>query len=163
MKYAAEAIMSMSQIQIRELEKTGSFLLDFGSDRGDFILNTNDVEIYAEDIPGWKVANSGALTVALDITITDKLRDEGIAREIVNRIQNLRKEKKFEVTDKISVRIKDHKKINTAIINNLDYIRAEILADTFEIVNEINGKEVEIEVEEGVKTMVEIDRIKQLN
>jgi isoleucyl-tRNA synthetase len=101
--------------------------------------------------------------VALDITITEKLRDEGIAREIVNRIQNLRKENKFEVTDRIEVKVKNHPKINSAIINNLDYIRAEILANKFEIVNEINENGVEIEVDEEIKTMVEIDRVKQLN
>ena len=92
-----------------------------------------------------------------------KLREEGIAREIVNRIQNLRKENKFEVTDRIEVRVKNHPKINSAILNNLDYIRAEILANTFEIVNEINGNGVEIEVNDEIKTMVVIDRIKQLN
>ena len=126
-------------------------------------LLPEDVEIIPVDIPGWKVTNSGALTVALDITITEKLKEEGIAREIVNRIQNLRKEKNFEVTDRIEVRMKNHPKIKSAVLNNLDYIRAEILANTFEIVDEINGNGVEIEIEDKIKTMIEIDRIKQLN
>ena len=124
-----------------------------------YTLDTEDVEIIPVDIPGWKVANSGPLTVALDITISPQLRDEGIAREIVNRIQNLRKENKFEVTDRIKVKVKNHPLINSAIISNLDYIRAEILANTLEIVNEINGNGVEIEVDEEIKTMVVIDRI----
>jgi len=155
--YAAEN----AQAVIAAIEKNNRFEIKIGNETIELL--PEDVEIIPVDIPGWKVANSGALTVALDITITEKLRDEGIAREIVNRIQNLRKEKKFEVNDRIEVRIQNHKKINSAILNNLDYIRAEILANTFEIVNEINGNGVEIEVDEEIKTMVAIDRIKQLN
>ncbi|MBI4929638.1 MAG: isoleucine--tRNA ligase [Bacteroidetes bacterium] len=146
---------------ISSIEKTGK--IDIGINGANYTLQNEDVEIIPVDIPGWKVANSGSLTVALDITITPQLREEGIAREIVNRIQNLRKENKFEVTDRIDVRVKNHPKINSAIINNLDYIRAEILANAFEIVNEINGNGVEIEVDDEIKTMVAIDRIKQLN
>ncbi len=155
--FAAENAQSV----ISAIEKNNRYQIKIENETIELL--SEDVEIIPVDIPGWKVANSGALTVALDITITEKLKDEGIAREIVNRIQNLRKEKKFDVTDKITVKIKDHKKINSAILNNLDYIRAEILANTFEIVNDINGDGVEIEVDEEIKTMVAIDRIKQLN
>ena len=155
--YAAENAQSV----ISAIEKNNRYEIKIENETIELL--PEDVEIIPVDIPGWKVANSGALTVALDITITEKLKDEGIAREIVNRIQNLRKEKKFDVTDKIEVKIKNHKKINSAILNNLDYIRAEILANTFEIVNDINGDGVEIEVDEEIKTMVAIDRIKQLN
>ncbi|MBI4945293.1 MAG: isoleucine--tRNA ligase [Bacteroidetes bacterium] len=150
-----------AKLIIQSISKNDSYEIKIENETIELL--PEDVEIIPVDIPGWKVANSGALTVALDITLTEKLKEEGIAREIVNRIQNLRKEKKFEVTDKIEVRIKDHKKINSAILNNLDYIRAEILANTFEIVSEINGNGIEIEVDEEIKTMVEIDRIKQLN
>jgi len=150
-----------AQVIISSIEKNNRFEIKIESETIELL--PEDVEIIPVDIPGWKVANSGAITVALDITITEKLKDEGIAREIVNRIQNLRKENKFEVTDKIEVRMKNHPKINSAVLNNLDYIRAEILANKFEIVNEINGNGVEIEVDDEIKTLVVIDRIKQLN
>ena len=150
-----------AQAIISSVEKTGKY--DVVINGSTYTLDTEDVEIIPIDIPGWKVVNNGPLTVALDITITPQLRDEGIAREIVNRIQNLRKESKFEVTDRIEVKVKNHPQINSAILNNLDYIRAEILANKFEIVNEINGNGIEIEVDDEIKTMVTIDRIKQLN
>jgi isoleucyl-tRNA synthetase len=146
---------------IASIEKTGKYNVIVNGNT--YTLENEDVEIIPVDIPGWKVANAGPITVALDVTITEKLKDEGLARELVNRIQNLRKERNFEVTDRITVRIKEHKKINAAILNNLDYIRAEILATAFEIVDNINGNGVEIEVDEEIKTMVSIDRIKQLN
>ena len=114
---------------ISSIEKTGKMNVVING--ATYVLENEDVEIIPVDIPGWKVANSGAITVALDVTLTDKLREEGIARELVNRLQNLRKENKYEVTDRIEVRVKNHPKINSAIINNLDYIRAEILANTF--------------------------------
>lgn len=147
-----------AQAIISSVEKTGKYDLVIAG--ATYTLDTEDVEIIPVDIPGWKVANSGSITVALDITISPQLRDEGIAREIVNRIQNLRKDNKFEVTDRIEVKVKNHPQINNAILNNLDYIRAEILANTFEIVNEINRNGVEIEVDDEIKTMVAIDRIK---
>jgi isoleucyl-tRNA synthetase len=158
MKAVQAFALDHAQAIISSVEKIGKYDVIIGG--ATYSLDTEDVEIIPVDIPGWKVANYGPLTVALDITITPQLRDEGIAREIVNRIQNLRKENKFEVTDRIEVRVKNHPKINAAIINNLDYIRAEILADKFEMVNEINGNGVEIEVDEEIKTMVTIDRIK---
>ncbi|MBI3501871.1 MAG: isoleucine--tRNA ligase [Bacteroidetes bacterium] len=161
MKAVQTFALEHSQEIISSIEKTDKYELKINE--ANYTLEIEDVEIIPVDIPGWKVANQGAITVALDITITDKLRDEGIAREIVNRLQNLRKEKNFEVTDRIEVRMKDHPKINSAVLNNLDYIRAEILANTFEIVNEINGNGIEIEVDDEIKTTVAIDRTKQLN
>lgn len=146
-----------SQEIISSIEKTGSYHLTLNN--SSYILLPEDVEIIPVDIPGWKVANQGALTVALDITITPQLWEEGIAREIVNRLQNLRKEKNFEVTDRIEVKMKEHPKINNAVLNNLDYIRTEILANTFEIVSEINGNGIEIEVDNEIKTIVVIDRV----
>jgi len=149
------------QAIISSIERTGKYDVQVGDMT--YTLEAEDVEIIPVDIPGWKVSNSGPLTVALDITISPQLKDEGIAREIVNRIQNLRKDSKFEVTDRIEVKVKNHPQINSAIINNLDYIRAEILANSFEIVSEINGNGVEIDIDDDIKTMVTIDRIKQLN
>ncbi len=102
-------------------------------------LERSDVEITSQDIEGWVVANEGAVTVALDVTISEELRGEGIAREIVNRIQNLRKDSGFEVTDRINVKLKNEVQINKAITANLDYIKAETLTDSLEIVNEINN------------------------
>ena len=106
----------------------------------------SDVEIIAEDVPGWQVANLGKLTVALDVTITNELKQEGISRELVNRIQNLRKAKEFEVTDRISVRVSDHEYIAEAVKNNLSYICAEILADSLVLDSQlIEGDKVEID------------------
>ena len=86
------------------------------------------MEIISEDIPGWLVANEGKITVALDITITDELRYEGIAREFINRIQNLRKDSGFDVTDKISVEIQKHDAVNEAVKKHIDYIGSQTLA-----------------------------------
>ncbi len=92
------------------------------------ILTTEDVEIISEDIPGWQVANEGKLTVALDITVSDDLRYEGIAREFVNRIQNIRKENGFDVTDKITVLIEDHEFVHEAVTRHASYIASQTLA-----------------------------------
>ena len=142
MKAVAEALTSLSQDEINQLEINGCVS----------ILNTqysillDDVEILAEDVPGWQVANLGKLTVALDVTLSTELKQEGIARELVNRIQNLRKDLNFEVTDKINVRIKNHPHIAEAIKNNLSYICDEILANSFELDHNLhNGEKVEID------------------
>ena len=126
MKAIAEAIGKLGQTDISRLETEGSFSLPDTK----YLLLANDVEIIAEDVPGWQVANMGKLTVALDITITDELKQEGIARELVNRVQNQRKSSGYEVTDKINVRIKCPAFIWEAISANLSYICAEILADS---------------------------------
>ena len=103
----------------------------------------------------------GNLTVALDITITEKLRDEGIARDLVNKIQNLRKEKNFEVTDKISLRIQSNEAINSAINNNLKYICSETLASSLEIISDINSDEGSlIEVSDEIKAFIAIKQTK---
>ncbi len=156
MKAVQEYAVTHAKLIISSISKNTNYEIKIGNDI--ITLVPEDVDIIPVDIPGWKVANSGSITVALDITITPQLWDEGIARELVNRLQNLRKENKFEVTDRIDVRMKNHPKINSAIINNLDYIRAEILADTFEIVNEINGNGVEIEVDDEIRTIVAINK-----
>lgn len=109
-------------------------------------VGLDDVEIIAEDIPGWSVANKDSLTVALDITISPELQDEGNARELVNRIQKVRKDSGLELTDRIAVHIQEYEPLKAAIINYNDYIRSEILADTIELVSEAEAKGVEIEV-----------------
>jgi len=142
MKAVAEAINNFGQEDIAKLESEGSISI---LDTSYLILNT-DVDIIAEDVPGWQVANLGKLTVALDVTLTDELKQEGISRELINRIQNLRKGNGFEVTDRINVRLTDHPLISGAVKNNLTYICAEILADNVLLNNQAN---------EGEKTVID--------
>ncbi len=134
MKLVADAITNISQENLLAFEKTGSIaVLD-----NKYTISLADVEIFAEDIPGWQVTNLGSLTVALDVTITEVLKQEGIARELINRIQNLRKELNFEVTDRISVRVQNHELIAAATEKNKNYICTEILANELEISDQIN-------------------------
>ena len=126
MKMVSNVINAFTQEQITLLENDGYFSIP----DTDYTIELSDVEILAEDVPGWQVTNLGNLTVALDISITEELKQEGIARELVNRIQNLRKDLKFAVTDKINVIIQNHSYIRQAVSNNLLYICAEILADS---------------------------------
>ncbi len=131
MKQIAVRIQEMSQEEINLLEKTGNF--SFTIDNQKTTIDINDVEIISEDIPGWLVANEGRLTVALDITVTDELRKEGIARELVNRIQNLRKAKDFEITDRIAIRLSSNELFDNAIEEFSEYIKAQVLADSIAI------------------------------
>ncbi|MBL0328134.1 MAG: isoleucine--tRNA ligase [Bacteroidetes bacterium] len=143
---------------ISGIEKTGKFEMKFEGET--IVLETEDVEIIPVDIPGWKVANSGQLTVALDVTISEGLREEGLARELVNRIQNLRKDSNLEVTDRIDVKIQRNSAINSAINNNLDYICAEILASSLELVDTVEAtKGSEVELDEEIKTMITITKL----
>jgi isoleucyl-tRNA synthetase len=116
------------------------------------------VEIIPVDIPGWKVANDGALTVALDVTISDSLRGEGVAREFVNRIQNIRKESGLEVTDKISVKILSNDIYNEAIETNSEYIRAQVLAGEL-IVTENLTEGHNVEIDENVTSVIHIQKL----
>lgn len=137
MKDVAAAINAFGQEEISTIETTGTIpLLD-----GKYDILLSDVEIIAEDVPGWQVANLGKLTVALDVTITDELKEEGIAREFINRVQNLRKTKGFEVTDKIKVSVNCGTEMWTAVENNLPYICAEILADELKLDNQLTDAE----------------------
>jgi isoleucyl-tRNA synthetase len=124
------------------------------------VLEEEDLEIIPVDLPGWKVANSGALTVALDIQVSDELRNEGLAREVVNRIQNLRKEKGLDVTDRIQVKIQQNSGLNNAIKNNLSYICSETLTNTLELVNTLSPADaVSIEVDETISTFISIEKL----
>ncbi|GEP95413.1 isoleucine--tRNA ligase [Chitinophaga cymbidii] len=143
MKAVAGAISAFSQHDIATLEKEGEFGLIIDNERIPILLS--DVEIISEDIPGWTVANKGALTVALDITITPELLDEGNARELVNRIQKIRKDSGFELTDRIAVKVQEVDSLKSAIINFNDYICTEILADSLDVVTQLQeGIEVEV-------------------
>jgi isoleucyl-tRNA synthetase len=121
-------------------------------------LLPEDVEIVPVDIPGWKVVNDGGLTVALDIHINESLRLEGIAREMVNRLQNLRKDSGLEVTDRIAVRIQQCGILGHAVERNSEYIRAQILADTIELVEQLNDG-LEVEIEEGMITKIHLSKL----
>jgi isoleucyl-tRNA synthetase len=143
---------------IKELEKNGMYALSI--DGTEIVLENEDVEIIPVDIPGWKVANSGAITVALDITLNEQLKQEGIAREVVNRIQNIRKEKGFDVTDKISVRIQQNNNLDTAIKNNLSYICSETLTGDLQLVDILIPEHAsQIELDENLTTLIAIEKI----
>ncbi len=155
MKDAAEYIGSMSQSDIQKLEQEKQ--LEIMVADTPFTLTEEDVEITSQDIPGWQVINEGRLTVALDITISEDLREEGIAREFINRIQNIRKEKGFEVTDKIDLKVLEHASIRSSLINNKDYICAETLAANLDLVDRLDGEEtVNIEVDADIQTSISI-------
>ncbi len=135
MKDVNAAVTALSQEQIAELE-TGHLPLTLPT--GDAItVDLEDVEIFSEDIPGWTVANEGALTVALDITVTDELRNEGIARELVKRIQNLRKDSGFEITDRIAIQLEHNQQTDRAVETFGDYISSQVLADSLTIVDNV--------------------------
>ena len=146
-----------AQAIISSIEKTNKY--DLTVNGTTYTLENEDVEIIPVDIPGWKVANAGQLTVALDVTITPQLKEEGIARELVNRIQNLRKDKGLEVTDKITLIIKSSNEIDASVSNNKSYICSETLASSLEIVNELSDKDaVLVEVDENIKTLIRISK-----
>jgi isoleucyl-tRNA synthetase len=134
MKSVAETITGMSQEDLSKFEAEGSYLVPETS----YVILLEDVEIIAEDIPGWQVTNLGNLTVALDVTITEELKEEGLSRELINRIQNLRKELNFEVTDRITVSLQNHNLISGAVAQNKTYICAEILADDINLITNLD-------------------------
>ncbi|MDD3739014.1 MAG: isoleucine--tRNA ligase [Lentimicrobiaceae bacterium] len=128
MKDIANTITNFGQSEIQKIETEKSIVINVNNN--DIEIGLDDVEITTEDIPGWVVANQDTITVALDITITDSLWQEGMAREIINRIQNIRKDKDFEVTDKINLVIEEHEKLKSVIDNNITYICTETLAES---------------------------------
>ena len=124
------------------------------------MLENEDVEIIPVDIPGWKVANSGSLTVALDVSISTELKQEGLAREVVNRIQNIRKDKGLDVTDKILVRIQQNAKLDSAIKNNLSYICSETLTGDLQLVDSLTSVGANlVEVDETISTLISIEKL----
>ena len=131
MKQVAAAITGLSQAQIAALEKEGSLAIDVNGQQA--VIDLADVEVISEDIPGWLVANEGNITVALDITITDDLRQEGIAREIVNRVQNIRKSRDYDITDRINVTVAPSETTDEAIRNYASYIARQVLADSVSV------------------------------
>ena len=138
MKDVNLAVTSMSQAQIAELEKNGTLSLGLPNSEN-VVVELEDVEIFSEDIPGWTVANEGSLTVALDITVTDELRNEGVARELVKRIQNLRKESGFEITDRIDIQLEHNEHTDTAVEQFRDYISAQVLANSLTLTDTVDN------------------------
>ena len=148
MKAVAEYLTNLDQEDLSRLEQDGK--LTFGIDNSTFEVQLSDVEVIAEDVPGWQVANLGKLTVALDVTISNELKQEGISRELINRIQNQRKNNGLEVTDRVTVRLYTNDgEIRSAVQSNLSYISAEILADTIQFEDQpVEGEKAEINEQE---------------
>jgi isoleucyl-tRNA synthetase len=143
---------------IAGIEKTGQFKMNVEGE--EILLELEDVEIIPVDIPGWKVANSGQITVALDVTLSESLKEEGLARELVNRIQNLRKDSGLDVTDKILVKIQQNDALDTAIQNNLNYICAETLTGDLQVVQNLSAATANsVEVDELVSTLISIEKL----
>ncbi len=141
MKLVANEIQNMTSEQISALEKEGKVMI------AGYEIGLEDVEIFTKDIPGWTVANEGKTTVALDLTITDALKAEGIAREFINRVQNLRKDKDFDLIDRITIKLEENCPFKQELINNEQYICTEVLSDKIEFVNSLPISE-EIEIDE---------------
>jgi isoleucyl-tRNA synthetase len=149
MKDISAAIASLSPREISDFESAGSHVLTINGQQ--IILEDEDVEIMSEDIPGWQVANEGRLTVALDVTVTDELRYEGIAREFVNRIQNIRKENGYDVTDKITVLIENHEFVREAVNRHAAYIGSQTLATTVRLASDFSDNDYrEVEIDDVV-------------
>ncbi len=151
----SKTIQSFDQEQINVLEKNGEITVDIAEKK--VVITLEEVEISSQDIEGWLVANANGITVALDITITDELRKEGIARELVNRIQNIRKDSGFEVTDKVNVTLSSQSEIEDAVQANEAYIKAETLTESISFVSTIeNGTMIEFD---NLTTLIEVKKI----
>ena len=153
MKSVSAAVQNMSQEDIAALERDGSFT--FNIDGQEAVVNTSEVDIFSEDIPGWVVANEGTVTVALDITLTDALVREGIARELKKRIQDMRKASGFDITDRIAVRLSSTTATDEAVIEYMDWIKEQVLANSIELVAGLSeGEDVSFD-EYSLKAQVE--------
>ncbi|WP_353137760.1 isoleucine--tRNA ligase [Pseudopedobacter sp.] len=154
MKAVGNYLVNLNDEQINTFEANRNIVFDVEGQTFDIFID--DVEIIAEDVPGWQVTNIGRLTVALDVTITEELKEEGIAREIINRIQNLRKDKGFEVTDKIRVILEDNPLISKSVDKNKLYICAETLSEELQLSELTEGDSIEIE---DVKLFILLSKI----
>ncbi len=155
MKAGAAVISALGHDAIAEIEKNNLYVLELNGEQHE--LSLEDFEIVSEDIPGWQVASDKEITVALDVTLTDELEAEGMARELVNRIQNIRKTKDFNVTDRIKIQLQDHELIRPAVDQFTDYICAEVLADELTLAAEVSGEV--IDVLEDVELMILVEQV----
>ena len=154
MKSVNAAVTEMSQEQIAELEKNGAITLQV--EGTDATIELADVEIFSEDVPGWTVANEGALTVALDVEVTDELRREGVAREIIKKIQAMRKESGLEITDRIAVKLSKNAMSDDAVTEFSSYISNQVLADSVTLCDNLEGESIELD---GFVLSVSIDKV----
>jgi len=155
MRLVSSAIQGFSQEEIIKIEKEGNLSIEI--DGKSINLANSDVEISSKDIEGWLVANADGLTVALDVTITEELRKEGVARELINRIQNLRKDSGLEVTDKIKLTVLKHENLEASVLENEKYIMSETLTRELVFVNELeNGTPIEFDT---IKSKIEIHKL----
>jgi len=158
MKQIASAVNAFGQDDIVKIEQDEQYVLDIDGQEVEILLS--DVDIITQDIPGWLISSMGTLTVALDVTLTPELVEEGIARDLVNRIQNLRKDKGFEVTDKIRLKIEKNPEISSAILNNFDYICSETLAESLDLTEELNdGNTARVELADNLETKLLIEKV----
>ncbi|MCE4566738.1 isoleucine--tRNA ligase [Maribellus sp. CM-23] len=158
MKQIAAAVNQFDQATISTIESNGEYELVVGEEK--VMLALEDVEIQTEDIPGWTVATEGQMTIALDINVTEELRQEGIAREFINKIQNLRKESNFEVTDRIKLSIEKNVAFEEALENHREYICSQTLADSLTLVDKADqALAKEVEIDKDVMAKIEIERL----
>ena len=158
MKEIATAVGAFTQDEISKIETGGQYNLQIAGETVEMYLT--DVEIITEDIPGWVVANQGTLTVALDITVTNGLWQEGIARELVNRIQNIRKDRGFDVTDKITLDLQKNDQVEAAISNFNDYICSETLAESLTVSDEMLHNSEMLDLTDEISIAIRVDKIK---
>ena len=154
MKQVAAAVTAMTKNQIAELENVGRLTLDLNGTPAE--IEAAEVEIYSEDIPGWVVANEGVLTVALDVIVTEELRREGIARELVSKIQNIRKSSGFEISDRIAVTLSSNENSDAAIEEHKAYICNQVLADSLTIAEVTEGTALEFD---GFELVAKVEKI----
>jgi len=155
MKDISIAVSKLKSTDISKIEQTGA--IELVINEKSIIFETNDFEIVSQDIEGWLVAHEGSLTVALDIVIDNSLKEEGISREFVSKIQNMRKNSGYEVTDRINIFIQQDQNITNAIEGNVNYIKSETLADSLSIVESIeNGDEISFD---NINTKISINKI----
>jgi isoleucyl-tRNA synthetase len=160
MKQIADVITGLPTEMINRFEKERSLTIKVQGI--DVILGNNDIEVFTEDIPGWVVQSEGKLTIALDITLDDNLINEGLARDFINKVQNLRKEKQYEVTDRIAIKVEKNDMLNEAIQSKYSYICSETLADQLSIVEKNAMTEADLLVlNDELSVNVEIKRIKK--
>jgi isoleucyl-tRNA synthetase len=156
MKAACTIIEALTQQEIATIEQTKAFTLNIADEQ--YNLTPEDFVLTSEDIPGWLVASDGDITVALDITLSDDLLAEGMSRELVNRIQHIRKDRNFNVTDKITVTIEPHSSILSAISSYKSYICAETLTTQLELKNDFIGEKIELLEGEIISILVELSK-----
>lgn len=155
MKDLAKAIAVMTAEDIAALERNGKF--EFSSLQDAPVVTLDDVEIIPEDVPGWLVANEGSVTVALDVTITPELRNEGLARDLINRIQNIRKDSDYTITDRVRVVLSDTPEVRECLAQFEDYIKSQVLADSITMSDNVPQPAAELDID-GMKILANVAR-----